>query len=1637
MPLADLLARLPSPIAMPLHSYLEETDPRLKLWAMCDTVELLLRLLVFIGIADLARADGKPPQALRKALREPIEHPTLGGWRDMAVAVAEALAQQSGTIVPELPPLVENTLVPLLRGGNSHPENSVLALRNRLAHGGGVPRALAEKLLTVWQEPFKQAMATIGWLGELDLVVNRQQDGYGCLRGSTVEVTPYMPGNWATVAAALAMADAVAVVRGEVALPLWPLVLYGPPHNPYDDQPLNDSFPQVYVRQGDVHLQYTPLGGDVCHSEAGDAALARFQELFHVDREPPRPHQLRFTVRDFRDRIAALANRLVGRDVELATLRGTLAATHEGLIWVAGTAGIGKSSLLARVAQDSLDTPPPNTQVLPYWFDAGDERCQRETFLRFAIERLQNGLRIAPPDAGQDPPKPLQQLRELLQQLNGRRVVFILDGLDEITGRDPHFARDVPLHLRLPGVVWLCAGRPEKELPQLFRPEIAIQPFPDGLPPMREGDIRAMLLDNLTGELCKRLISQDRERGDQIINPFIDKVAKAAQGLPLYVRYVINDIWKGHYRVLDAGERLPPSLSAYHEEHLRRCAVGSLHQVLTPIVALLAVVYEPLSLDILAALLRQRTLIPAGEEGIHLTQAGLAALESMLHRQREEDGQISYTLHHHSLRQHIEESPHTRQAVATAREFLGDAALRIKPDAAAHYLYRYGINHLVEAGAKRHPEALQLLTRFDYLMARFYALADTPEVTDLRTDWQMYLHTGGVLDDEAWIWKTFFLEKEHILRCSDEDWPTYKILLQLAIEHADDSPITKQAEAWLAQAGNCDWVWLRNPYRPEHIPFNPVVQVFEGHLDTVNGAMELSDGRILSWSEDCTLRIWNRDNSNVFIEMKGHTHAVTGAKELPDQRIVSCSKDETLRFWDSKNGSFLEVLEIGQGELVGVEVLLNGNILFWNKENIIQIINSCNGQITQLKGFDGMIDGVQLLPDNVIVCWNYNKFCCWDGNTMEQITINENILIKIKEGDPGKREFASKVLATHFSDCFGDFMNKIWIINDKIMILGMDLEYRETLSALFILYGDNLNDSVLRELYYGSITGIEKLKDNQILIWENNNVRLLKASEKLSILGYKIIGYFKNIDSHSHEIWDINRHFSLANEAKILPDGRILSWDDKTLGLWDCNTGKNIVVSPAQHLGPDSDFIVDVQLLPTGLFLVKTEYCYARLWDSKNIYLLVEEGTVIALPNGNILCQTDQLQICCGATGKVIKELKGHLKGIKDVKLLPDGRILSYSEDSTLRLWDAITGECIKVLEGHKDAVTGAYLISDGRILSWSKDSTLRLWDAITGECIKVLEGHKEPIKEVYLMSNGHIFSWSEDSTWRSWNDTTGECINCINIMEKHADAVRITYILSDNFILSLSEDKILCLWNSKTGQLTESIEVKGDYISKVFELVNGNFLVKILDFESSIDGLYMLDGKTHRLITNFVIHNGENIKTLNDGNFIIFTNYKSGFVSRIINGFTGKIVKILADKEFFVERICNLEHIVYALINDGNFNDGNFGIIKQIDCEDGYKEISSYALSSQTYSYFYNEFFFFEYDVKMISYKSNYRTLKMFNCNVFWCADCLVKYLNFSDDGTYIVSTEDGQVICLKLYKGNQRISPEDLKNIKNNDTK
>jgi WD40 repeat protein len=45
----------------------------------------------------------------------------------------------------------------------------------------------------------------------------------------------------------------------------------------------------------------------------------------------------------------------------------------------------------------------------------------------------------------------------------------------------------------------------------------------------------------------------------------------------------------------------------------------------------------------------------------------------------------------------------------------------------------------------------------------------------------------------------------------------------------------------------------------------------------------------------------------------------------------------------------------------------------------------------------------------------------------------------------------------------------------------------------------------------------------------------------------------------------------------------------------------------------------------------------------------------------------------------------------------------------------------LAVLEGHTDSVFDVQELSDGRLLSWSGDGTLRLWNSNTGVCIELI----------------------------------------------------------------------------------------------------------------------------------------------------------------------------------------------------------------------------------------------------------------------------------------------------------------------------
>ena len=777
-------------IALPLGEYVVERNPVLKLWHACDVVELLLRMLVTMGFADLRRI-GQIPQSLTNELRSRIEEPTLGKWKGMATAIADHVSEIN-SVIPELPGLIKNTLLPLLDGHKDSVKtanNSLVALRNQLAHGGGITKAMASRLVEQWQQPFTKAVNEATWLAELDLVVRTANGRFGVLRGPTTKALPYTRRNREKLEAAFVSDTGVVLVRDATVLPLWPLILYGIPRNSDPSTPaLRASVPQLYVRRGEVCLQFTALGSEeVCQSEADEKATDAFLIMFRLDEAEEAAKSKSFVVRGFEVDIRKDAERLVGRKDELDKLRAAISSSTEGVIWVWGPAGIGKSFLIARLTADVLIDSPFQTLVLPFRFKVGDDRCTRESFLRFAIERLEIWLKMdngTYQEGDRHDARPLDRLREILRSLQERHVLFVLDGMDEIVERDPHFVAEVPLALREIGVTWLCAGRPEAGTMEAFNRANAANPFPEGLPPMGIGDIRTMLLEKI-GPLRKRLLENDRQQGELMINPFIERVAELAKGLPLYVKYVVGDILNNRFRALDAGERLPPSLEAYHEELLHRCAISTQHQTITPLAVTLAAAKQPLPVEVLAALLHRRTLAPEGERGVEIVQQCLSAIAPMLRRAVTSEGTVGYTLFHHSLRQHISDSEATRGAIDLAREEFCHAALSPVRDKATQYIYRHGIAHLIEMAHL--DEALCLLIDFTYLMARLRTIPDPDSVNGLAADWHNYIDHVDTVPSKAELWEAFFREREHILRRGERQWPAYKIMFQLAVEYGDDS----------------------------------------------------------------------------------------------------------------------------------------------------------------------------------------------------------------------------------------------------------------------------------------------------------------------------------------------------------------------------------------------------------------------------------------------------------------------------------------------------------------------------------------------------------------------------------------------------------------------------------------------------------------------------------------------------------------------------------------------------------------------------------------------------------------------------------------------------------------------------------
>lgn len=1289
------VAAFPSLVALALDEYLHESHPVARLWHACDTIELLLRLLVMAGIGELQRLDPLPVGLLGE-LKQNIEAPTLGKWKAMAAAVGvklESHASAGRTILPELPGFVGQVLVPFLDGA-ARPrtaESSFLELRNRLAHGAGVTRVAAANLLTRWAPRFEEVLRRASWLGELRLLTQLPDGSPGLLRGPVRQAVP-----WSEAAEAgwtgHELRDRVVLLRRDQRVELWPLLQYGVPRDGGASQPVA----QVYQRRGEVSLDLTPLGSDeVCQSASDDSALASFLRLFRLDE-----HEVsaRATVRDFWRDLRTDADRLVGRQDELRRVAELVRTRSSGLLWLTGAAGIGKSYLVASAAVALQEEPPEGALVLPYRFKAGDDRCLRARFLEFAIERLTEQARQTDVSSGRkrrDDRRPEDELRALLERAATRRVIFVLDGLDELPD-GPRFVREVPVALSsLPGVLWLCAGRPEPALMDAFTAAGAHAVFPGGLPPMGVGDVREMLLQK-SGNLRRRLVAGDRDQGDAVVNPFIEKVARLAEGLPIYVKYVVGDILENRYRALDGGERLPASLAAYHEELLRRCTIGALQQLLTPLAALLALAREPLTVEALADLLARGNVITA-DEGRALVQRGLAAIAPTLRRATAPDRGDGFTLFHHSLRQHMEQSPDLKVPLATRRADLARFAATPGPGSAgaARYLYRWGVTHLIEA--REAGRAVALLTSFPWLMDRLALLSGAAGVRAVLEDLRRVAEAGP-LDDAASAWQRFFRGSQHLLEREDDAWPTERLLLQVAADHATGHPVTVAAEAWLAE-GRCGWPWLRTrpADRPRELALDACLGVLDDHRGPVHACALSASGAVGASGGgsdddgDYRIRLWDVERLTCTRVWSGHTDEVRALALSADGRgLASGGLDGTIRLWDASSETCIGVIEAHAGGVFGLA--LSG-------------------------------DGARLYS------------CGADGAIREWERSSATLLRTFGGGAVAVRALALDPLGRFLVSGSDDGRVLRWALDAGGAREGDATHARPVRSVAVSPDG--------RQIVSGG-------QDGDLRCWDLDDLSCTR-----------VWGGMRDAVSSVTFLPDSRRVLATCAEGDDRRNAH-----DPTLQLWDASTGVLLA-----RLRGHFDNVHALALGADGArALSAAGDGTLRLWDLRaGGSALGASGCVYSVDAS----ADGRLRVAANEDGSVAlwaddavephRRLTGHTERVFDVALFPCGdRLVSGSEDGTIRVWDVRDGSCLLQLRAYETLVDSVAASPDGSKFATTPGSTfwqpddwvgpghVKLWSASTGRCLWETAVAGDDLAQRYLcfLPDGrHLVAARDDRT--------------------------------------------------------------------------------------------------------------------------------------------------------------------------------------------------------------------------------------------------------------------------------------------------
>ncbi|MCL4253442.1 MAG: WD40 repeat domain-containing protein [Anaerolineae bacterium] len=407
---------------------------------------------------------------------------------------------------------------------------------------------------------------------------------------------------------------------------------------------------------------------------------------------------------------------------------------------------------------------------------------------------------------------------------------------------------------------------------------------------------------------------------------------------------------------------------------------------------------------------------------------------------------------------------------------------------------------------------------------------------------------------------------------------------------------------------------IRNGYDPLLPAGGMLVRIMK-HGISLMGVKELSNGNILTWDRDNTLRIWRSDGRLINI-LTGHQEYIYSVIVLQNDTILSWDTYGLTRLWDS-DGRLMKMLHEAQSKRVvgcikGAIELTNGHILSWyHDSNVLQLWDENGEKLAELVGHTAFVSQAQSLPDGRILSWADDYTVrLWDGDGNLLKT-----LLGHKDAIAGVQILDDAIVSEDANNIF------IWGLEGELVksVAQKLLYQRYILLDGGIIHWNNRTISLYDETGHitlieraGQVAGVLELADGYILSWHYDYS--LRIWDKTGNLAHTWVAHTDKIchvmqladgriitcavDGYSF-IWDMNGHLSQTlprhwgyPTAYQLSDGRLLTQASNRLYLWDIHQ------APILPKTAYPDFVKRVIRLDNQTVLSADEHT-VYLWDKK------------------------------------------------------------------------------------------------------------------------------------------------------------------------------------------------------------------------------------------------------------------------------------------------------------------------------------------------------------------------------------------------------------------------------------------------------